>query len=363
MKNGQELNVGDGDVDDIKIEVFDEIVLKDGTKKQTPRRYEKQYGWKDDWEVNKFYENQDFPPKDAGKKESWEKYKQFISDWKSLVAKKKVPIWYKFDPTDPDEDFGLKSRAHNSLKGVDEWKGMYDFLKKQKWIERDAEQTEDNKNKYTEKSQFVVDCSQLLGIGGEAVVIRKDVREKVKKVQSEDEDQSKNEEKGQSKDDRKFEALKIIPIMKHNFESEKLDEMKNRVEARHDKADPEFNRGFMEREKRRKIQTQNESNQRSDENLDSYAPAGQKEDKMATSMMQNNENMEMNDNDAEIAENNGTAFKHDNLMEYSNMQLDFIKVFGKKVFVMVIGKFEIEVMTSGTSGHLALTVILVTSCW
>ena len=210
---------------------------------------------------------------------------------------------------------------------------------------------------YTLKSEFVVDCSQLLGIGGEAVVIRKDVRDKVKK----DGDQSKNEEEGQSKDDRKFEALKIIPIMKHNFESEKLDEMKNRVETRHDKADPEFNRGFMEREKRRKIQTQNESNQRSDENLDSYAPAGQKEDKMATSMMQNNENMEMNDNDAEIAENNGTAFKHDSLMEYSNMQLDFIKVFGKKVFVMVIGKFQIEVMTSGISANLALTVILVTS--
>ena len=87
-----------------------------------------------------------------------------------------------------------------------------------------------------------------------------------------------------------------------------------------------------------------ERNQRSDENLESYAPAGQHEDKMATSMMQINENMEMNDNDAEIAENNGTAFKHDNLMEYSNMQLDFIKVFGKKVFVMVIGKFQIQVM-------------------
>ena len=87
-----------------------------------------------------------------------------------------------------------------------------------------------------------------------------------------------------------------------------------------------------------------ERNQRSDENLESYAPAGQNEDKMATSMMQNNENMQMTDDDAEIAENNGTAFRQDNLMEYSNMQLDFIKVFGKKVFVMVIGKFQIEVM-------------------
>ena len=79
-------------------------------------------------------------------------------------------------------------------------------------------------------------------------------------------------------------------------------------------------------------------NQRSEENIESYAPAGPKEDKMATTMMQKAENMEMTDNDAEIAENNGAAFKHDSLMEYSNIQLDFIKVFGKKVFVMVIGK-------------------------
>ena len=80
--------------------------------------------------------------------------------------------------------------------------------------------------------------------------------------------------------------------------------------------------------------------------MESLAQEGQKEVKMATSIMQTNENMEMNDNDVEIAENNGTAFKHDSLMEYSNMQLDFIKVFGKKVFVMVIGKFQTEVITS-----------------
>ena len=85
-------------------------------------------------------------------------------------------------------------------------------------------------------------------------------------------------------------------------------------------------------------------NEKSDAMMESLAPEGQKEVKMATSIMQTNENMEMNDNDVEIAENNGTEFKHDSLMEYSNMQLDFIKVFGKKVFVMVIGKFQIEVI-------------------
>ena len=86
-------------------------------------------------------------------------------------------------------------------------------------------------------------------------------------------------------------------------------------------------------------------NQRSDENFERYAPPAQREDKMATTMMQNNENMEMTDNDAEIAENNGAAYKHDSLMEYSNIQLDFIKVFGKKVFVMVIGKFLIQTIS------------------
>ena len=257
-KGGQKWNVGDGEVDDIQIEVLDEIVLKDGTIGFTPRQYEKQYGWKDEWKKYKFYENPDHKPEDVEKHESWDKYKEFIKYWNSLVAKRKVPIWYKFNPVAADGDFGLNNIAHNSLKSVDEWKIMYDFLKEQKWNERDAEQTEDKKNKYTEKSQFVVDCTQLLGIGGEAVVIRKDVKEKVKKDKDQsDEDQSVADQSGedQSVDDqsnaREYEALKIIPIMKHNFESEKIDEMINRVETRHDKADPEFNKGFMEKEKQR----------------------------------------------------------------------------------------------------------------
>ena len=250
MKGGQKWIVGDGDVDDIQIEVYDEIVLKDGTIEERPRQYEKLHGWKDEWKVYKFYQNPDKKPEDkpedpeqTKKQESWKKYQDFIKDWKSLVSKRKVPIWYKFDPVAEDGEFGLTSYAHNSLKNVDEWKVMYDFLKDQKWNERDAEQTEDNKNKYTEKSQFVVDCTQLLGIGGEAVVIRKDVKEKVKTGEDQsDEDQSNA---------REYEALKIIPIMKHNFESKKIDEMKKRVETRHDQADPEFNKEFMERQKQR----------------------------------------------------------------------------------------------------------------
>ena len=245
MKGGREWNVGDGEVDDIQIEVLDEIVREDGTIGLTPRKYENHYGWKDEWKEYKFYQNPNNIPED--KQESWKNYQDFIKNWKSLVDKRKVPIWYKFNPVADDGEFGLMSSAHNSLKRVDEWKVMYEFLKGEKWLERDAEQTKDKKNKYTEKSQFVVDCKQLLGIGGEAVVIRKDVKEKV----STDEGQSDKNQSGEDHPDREYEALKIIPIMKHNFESEKIDEMKNRVETRHDKADPEFNKGYMEREKQR----------------------------------------------------------------------------------------------------------------
>ena len=248
MIRGREWNVGDGEVDDIKIEVFDEIVLEDGSTEEIPRQYEKLHDWKDEWKEYEFYKNPNQKPdgEDLKKQESWNKYQDFIKNWKSLVDKRKVPIWYKFDPEDISGDF-CGHLAHNSLKRVNEWNVMYEFLKGEKWLERDAEQTEDKKNKYTEKSQFVVDCTQLLGIGGEAVVIRKDVKEKV----STDEGQSDKNQSGEDHPDREYEALKIIPIMKHNFESEKIDEMKNRVETRHDKADPEFNKGYMEREKQR----------------------------------------------------------------------------------------------------------------
>ena len=212
-----------GDPNDAVVDI--EIIVFEDDEMETPRRYEKQFHWNDDWTKaqNK--------PSDRP-----QKYKDFITKWQSSVAKRKVPIWYQFDPEKTDN-----SEAHKgSMESITEWKVMYDFLKKEKWLERDAEQTEDKKNKYTEKSQFVVDCSQLLGIGGEAVVIRKSVAEKVGK----DKDKFK---------DREYEALKIIPMMKHNFESEKLEEMKQRVEDRHNKADPEFNKDFIEREKRRKL--------------------------------------------------------------------------------------------------------------
>ena len=73
--------------------------------------------------------------------------------------------------------------------------------------------------------------------------------------------------------------------------------------------------------------------------MDIPEPANQKEEKFVTkTFLQAAENVEMTDQDVEIAENHGTEFNHDALMEYSNIQLDFIKVFGERVFVMVIGK-------------------------
>ena len=57
MKGGQPWNVGDGEVDDIQIEVFDEIVFEDDTTEERLRQYEKLYGWKDEWKANEFYKN------------------------------------------------------------------------------------------------------------------------------------------------------------------------------------------------------------------------------------------------------------------------------------------------------------------
>ena len=156
-----EWNVGDPNEDVVDIEI---IVFEDDEK--TPRRYEEQFDWNEKW-TEAQNENQKNRPKE---------YNDFIKKWSNLEEKRKVPIWYKFDPVNTQ----FNSQAHiGSMKNVKEWKVMYDFLKKEKWLERDAKQTEDKKNEYTEKSQFVVDCRNLLGIGGEAVVIRMDVSKKV----------------------------------------------------------------------------------------------------------------------------------------------------------------------------------------
>ena len=72
--------------------------------------------------------------------------------------------------------------------------------------------------------------------------------------------------------------------------------------------------------------------------MDTSGPPSQKEDNFASDYLKKAENVEMTDNDVELTENNETDFKHDSLMEFTKYELDFIRVFGKKVFVMVIGK-------------------------
>ena len=77
-----------------------------------------------------------------------------------------------------------------------------------------------------------------------------------------------------------------------------------------------------------------------DESVQIGEPANQKETKFVETYLKAAENVEMTDQDVEIAENHGTEFKHESLMEYSNIQLDYIKVFAERVFVMVIGEFK-----------------------
>ena len=186
------------------------------------RRYEIEHGWEDEWkDKHKFHL---YPQQ---KHDSWKRFDDFKKKWPKLVNDAKVPKWYKFDPMG-NGNSEFYDQDHNSLKEMDAT--MFKFLKSKKWEVRDSEQTDDKKNKYVEKSEFVVDCDQLLGIGGEAVVIRKNVADKVR-----------TEKDKKEPTDPEFEALKIIPMMKHNFESEqRLEDMKKRVDERHDKANIEI---------------------------------------------------------------------------------------------------------------------------
>ena len=182
---------------DIRITVYEDNEMK------KERLYEKEHGWKEEWN-------------DRSLLEPTQK-KEFEKKWADLKQKNKVPGWYHFDPKNP----GQRPEGHNMMKNWDPT--MFKFLKEKKWNERLSETDQQERNQYKEKSEFVVDCTQLLGIGGEAVVIRKSVKEKV----------------GEKPEGLEYEALKIIPLMKHNFEDEKLRELESRVKARHDNVNPE----------------------------------------------------------------------------------------------------------------------------
>ena len=217
-------------VDDIQIIVYNDDEMK------TERRYELEHGWDDLW-ISEGIHKLNNPDKQDANYEKYQKFVEFERKWRDLENKKKIPGWYHFYPRDPKvvqlpngewipDPKRQINQDYNMMKNWDNV--MFDFLKAQEWNERMEKKDEKGRNQYEEKPDFVVDCSQLLGIGGEAVVIKKSVREKVGKA-------------SEVQKDREFEALKIIPIMKHNFndDGEKVEEMKSRVTARQKHADPE----------------------------------------------------------------------------------------------------------------------------
>ena len=282
-------------VDDI------EIVVYSDDKMMNERRYETEHGWSVDWYTDRIYElgtTSEKPVPDKKKSELFAKYQDFLQfeqKWKKMKDQLKVPGWYNFDPRNPY----MPNSDHNMMKAWDS--EMFNYLKEQKWLEETSDHV------YREKSEIIIDCSQILGIGGEAIVIR---------VPSE----TSNE----------YNALKIIPILKHNFEDNKIEEMQTRVDARQEQADPEnFFPPFRSRRHRRQDRNQIK------DNTGINSP---KEISYAQAFLKKAENVEMMNEDAEIAENHGTEFEHDSLMSYSNIQLDYIKLFGEKNFFMIICK-------------------------
>ena len=256
-ENGEDLEERT-QVDDIEIVVYSDSTM------EKERKYENEHGWKEEWvKYNQWIKDNQWikewdnygwflansrkipDTKDEARYKMhkefhafqafMKEFKAFEKKWSEVKTKMRVPGWYHFDPKLPEE----RPAAHNKMKEWDQ--NMFNFLKKQKWVERTNEKDEQGRYLYEEKSSFVVNCGDLLGIGGEGIVIRKSVSEKLI-----------FDTTPEQQNDRKYEALKIIPIENFNYARE---------------------------------------------------------------------------------------FKHDSLMEYLHKKLDFIKVFGQNILVMVIGKF------------------------
>ena len=198
---------------DIKIEIYGH----DGSL----RRYEIEYGWRDEWstktyewKIGNIHKSQcicqidetiykqalkEFDNSTGPRPEKlieYENYSKFTKKWAKLVKKMKIPGWYRFNPRTPDKPL----QGHNMMK---EWdKPMFDYLKEKRWFDKEIKNS-NTQNDFAEKSQFFIDCSKLLGIGGEGIVIRKPIVEKIGPPT----DKQKNEE---------FEALKIMPIVNPN---------------------------------------------------------------------------------------------------------------------------------------------------
>ena len=246
-----------GQDDEVRVPVDDiEIVVYSDSEMKIKRRYELEYGWKDEWIERKNYELDMIH----------EDFRIFEAKWNEAKQKMIVPGWYYFDPRYPTEI----NHCHNMMKKWDP--DMFHFLKEMKWTDMKVFD-----NEAVEQSHFVIDCSQLLGIGGEAIVI---------KVSIEDTDSPTTHHEQR--------AFKIIPVHNHRL---KIQEMENKF-------------------------------------VETYLKAA--------------EDVQTTDIDFEISENLEANFEHDSLMKYSNIRLDIIKLFGKRIFVMLIGKIKINKILGDT---------------
>ena len=163
-------NENGDDIEDRKPIIDIQMVVYSDDAMTVVRRYELEHGWKDEWIQDGIFHLEQEPEKIPQTEKMYKEYKEFEAfkkKWPDLMRQIKVPGWYLFDPARPIDH----PDNHNMMKKWDE--AMFNFLKDQKWMEQKQEKDALGRNQYEEKSDFVVDCSQLLGIGGEGIVIRK----------------------------------------------------------------------------------------------------------------------------------------------------------------------------------------------
>ena len=185
--------------------------------------------------------------------EEYNEFTKFNIKWNKLEKNNLIPGWYKFNPRKP-----LKPSDHQGM--MKKWNfALFDFLKDQTWNKSQIDSH--GRRKYIEQSYFVVDCNQLLGMGGEGIVIRKKSTDLFDRTATE-------------QNDEEYKAVKIVPIMKHKF----------------------------------------------------------KDDDFVAKILKAAQDLETE------ANVDGTEFEHDNVIEYSNIQFDFIKNFNDRTFVIIIGK-------------------------
>ena len=69
-----------------------------------------------------------------------------------------------------------------------------------------------------------------------------------------------------------------------------------------------------------------------------YNDSSEKDMELVETFLKAAENIEMTDKDVK----HRSVMQHDSVMEYLNINLDFIKAFGEKIFVLAIGKLKLH---------------------